>query len=112
MDQIAEMLPAVFQLGIGMVTVGSIVFYTVEAIKGFGVSGNVLRVAAIATGFLFAGIGYGLDRGLFGPTVEPWVLLFVMAFFGAVGAMGYYDRNKPVDAGSVDVIIADGDAAE
>lgn len=79
---------------IGGIAIGGLILGLVEAAKELGIDGKWSRVLALALGFLFTALAYGLQQSLIPAVAEPYVVWAVTAIAGALAAMGYYDLGK------------------
>lgn len=79
---------------IGGIAVAALIVGIVEAAKEFGVEGKASRALALGLGFIFVGLAYGINEALIPDVAVPFIVWFVTALAGALGAMGYYDLAK------------------
>lgn len=65
-----------------------VVFGLVEFIKSFGLKGNALRIASMATGIVLAVI---FRLSLIFPAYKPWIDLGAFSIIIGLAASGIYD---------------------
>ena len=79
---------------IGGIAVAALILGIVEAAKEFGLQGQGCRALALALGFFFVGLSYGIDGGMVPAVAVPYIEWIVASVAGGLAAMGYYDLGK------------------